>query len=71
MQTEHGTIKKTETGLEVIYENGKTMLVVENLKTNNVPAHELNAAWGIGRKPRGKKIYRFIVKNNGEVLAVI
>lgn len=71
MQTEYGKLEKTEDGIKVVYENGKTMLIVDELKTKNIPASELNAATGTGRKPRGKKTYRFVVKNNGEVLAVI
>ena len=71
MQTEHGKLEKTEDGIKVVYENGKTMLVVDDLKTKGIPAPEINAATGTGHKPRGKKVYRFVVKKDGEVLAVI
>lgn len=65
MATEETIMKKTNNGIELIYdETGRTAFIVESIKTKGVISPETNIATGKCRKPRGKKLFNFYVKES-------
>lgn len=62
--------KLTKDGL-INPDNGKILFVVESIKKKNIPAPEINAAYGKCRKTRGKKLFTFCIKKDGLVLVTV
>lgn len=64
MHTEETILRKNADNIELLYENGNLAFVVESIETKNIPAPHLNIATGKCRRPRGKKLFGFIVKKS-------
>ena len=56
---------KIEDGKLINETSGKVNFIITELTTKGLTAKHLNVARGYCRKPRGKKIYCFIVKKDG------
>lgn len=62
--TEETIIRTNKENIELVYENGNLAFIVESIKTKDIPAPHLNIATGRCRKPKGKKLYNFVVKKS-------
>ena len=69
METVYGRLKKIDEDVKIVTENGN-FLTIDKM-TKDCPAKHLNAANGWARKPIGKKLFSFIVKNDGTVMIVM